>query len=101
MKKRMKKISVALLTCVMVCGIGLGGYAAVHVHAYSYMGDKVIETSNVGSHTVSIHNDETGQMETAICYISARTEYEVWKCACGAKENRNGVTRTYHSICVL
>ncbi len=101
MKKRMKKMMAALLVSMMVCGMSIGVGAASHDHAYSYMGETVTETSNVGSHTVNVYNDATGQMETATCYISARTEYQVWKCACGAKENRNGVTRTYHSICVL
>ena len=86
---------------MMVFGMSAGVYAAVHVHAYSYMGDQVTVTSNVGSHYFNQHNPETGQMETVICYISAKTEHEVWKCACGARENRNGVTRTFHSACGL
>lgn len=101
MKNRMKKMMVALLAGVMVCGMCIGVSAAAHEHAYSYMGNNTTVTTNVGSHTVNIYNDETKQMETAICYITAKTEYQVWKCACGATQNRNGVTRTSHSICAL
>lgn len=89
------------MVCVVVCGISIGVNAAQHECAFSYMGNETIGPSIVGSHTVNVYNSDTEQMETRVCYISSRTEYQVWKCACGARENRNSITCTYHSICVL
>lgn len=95
----MKKMMAALLVRMMVCGMSIGVCAATHVHNTSYMGHTVTETSNVGSHPYVINNGST--YETVTCYISAKTEAEVWKCACGYTEYKNAVTRTYHSVCGL
>lgn len=100
MKKKMRKIAAILCISIMLCGMSMGVYAAVHKCAFSFMGNTVTNPSTVvGSHPYTINNGST--YETVTCYISSETHAEVYKCACGATEYRNAVTYTHHSLCGL
>lgn len=100
MKNKVRRIAAIVCMSIMLCGMSMGVCAAVHVCAYSYMGDTVTSPSTVvGSHPYTRYNGQT--YETVTCYISSETHADVYKCACRAMEYRNAVTYTHHSLCGL
>lgn len=51
MKNKVRRIAAIVCMSIMLCGMSMGVCAAVHVCAYSYMGDTVTSPSTVvGSH---------------------------------------------------
>lgn len=99
MSKGLKLILATMVLGLTISFSTMNVSAATHECSYSYMGDLMLSTRQVGSHQVTLHNTQTGNYEVCTCYISAQTWANVYKCACGSMSYRNTWTRMMHSRC--
>lgn len=99
MKRNIKKMLATVLVCIMVCGTGLIAHAQIHECAFSYMGTSQISNMQVSSHTYLEYNSITGKSEKKTCNVYVQRYADIWKCACGATEQRNLRSNVIHTGC--
>lgn len=99
MKSKIKRFLAVMLICTMVCGTGLIAHAQEHVCAFSYMGTTQVSNQYVSSHTYLEYNTNTGKSESKICQVYNYAYVDIWKCACGAIEQRNLRSTVVHTGC--
>lgn len=101
MNRKMKRFVAAMLLCTMVCFTGSAVSAKGYVHecAFSNMGDRVKSRMLVSTHLYDHYNSSTEKMEKLTCQVYQTVHVDVYKCACGAEQERNLRSIVTHSAC--
>lgn len=99
MNRKMKRLVAAVLLCTMVCLSGSSVSAAEHKCAFSYRGTIVKSQMLVSTHLYEHYDSSTQGPEKRICQVYQTVYVDIYRCACGAQQERDMNVVVTHSGC--